>query len=87
MSDVREVRVGKGVFAFDGRVLEVFGGGNESRRFHVATIEALRRDGSALEVKVRGEPNTYFSLKADDPAAIEALLADVEAAIAAGGGA
>jgi hypothetical protein len=83
-----EVRLADGaIFAFDGRVLEVFGQG-DARRIHVATIEKLGRSGAMLEVKISGESDTYFRCEEDDPrrAAFEDLLADVEAARAGGGG-
>jgi hypothetical protein len=89
-----EVVLGSGIVSFDGRVLEFFGQGNPSRRIHVATIERLeasdgRFTGSTLKIEVRGEPDTYYSLGADDAqrAELEALLAKVNAARSAGGGA
>jgi hypothetical protein len=85
-----EVRLAEVIMSFDGRVLEFFGQGNQSRRIHVATIEKIeaadgRLTGSALQIKVRGESDTYYSLEGDDAqrAALDALLAKVEAARAA----
>jgi hypothetical protein len=79
-----EVRLAQVIVAFDGRVLEFFGQGDTSRRIHVATIERIERSegrftGSMLQIKVRGESDTYFSLEVQR-AALEALLAKVEAA-------
>ena len=89
-----EVVLASGIVSFDGRVLEFFGQGNPSRRIHVATIERLetsdgRFTGSTLRIDVRGEPDTYYSLQADDAqrAELDALLAKVEAARSGGGGA
>ena len=86
-----EVRLAEVIVSFDGRVLEFFGQGNQSRRIHVATIEKIeasdgRFTGSALQIKVRGESDTYYSLEGDDGqrAALEALLAKVEAARSGG---
>jgi hypothetical protein len=88
-----EVRLGDLVIAFDGRVIEFFGEGNASRRIHVATIEEIgasdgRFTGAMLQIKVRGESDTYYSLNGDDAqrAALEALLAQVEATRSTGGG-
>jgi len=82
-----EVRLAEVIVWFDGRVLEFFGQGNQSRRIHVATIEKIetsdgRLMGSALQLGVRGESDTYYSLEGDDEqrAELEALLAKVEAA-------
>jgi hypothetical protein len=82
-----EVRLAEVIVSFDGRVLEFFGQGNQSRRIHVATIEKIetsegRFTGSALQIKVRGESGTYYSLEGDDAqrAELEALLAKVDAA-------
>jgi hypothetical protein len=90
---VEEVRVGDTIVSFDGRVLEFFGQGNASRRFHVATIEKLetsegRFTGSMLQVEVRGESDTYFGLEGDDAqrAELDALLAKVNAARSSGAG-
>jgi hypothetical protein len=87
MSDsLEEVVLGNGIVSFDGRVLELFGQGDASRRIHVATIERIeasegRFTGSILHIKVRGESDTYFSLEADDAQRreFEALLAKVQA--------
>jgi hypothetical protein len=88
-----EVRLAEVIVSFDGRVLEFFGQGDASRRIHVATIESIgasdgRFTGSLLQVKVRGESDTYFGIEGDDAqrAALEALLAKVEAARAAEAG-
>jgi hypothetical protein len=88
-----EVRLGDLVVAFDGRVLEFFGEGTSSRRIHIATIERIeategRFTGSALQVQVRGESDTYYSLAGDDAqrADFDALLAKVNAVRPPGGG-
>ena len=88
-----EVVLASGIVSFDGRVLEFFGQGNPSRRIHVATIKRLetsdgRFTGSTLKIEVRGEPDIYYSLGADDAqrAELEALLAKVNAARSAGEG-
>jgi hypothetical protein len=90
---VEEVTVGDMIVSFDGRVLEFFGQGNASRRIHVETIEAIetaegRFAGSSVQIKVRGESDTYFSLDGDDGqrGELEALLARVKAARSRGGG-
>ena len=89
-----EVVLASGIVSFDGRVLEFFGQGNPSRRIHVATIERLetsdgRFTGSTLRIDVRGEPDTYYNIQADDAqrAELEALLARVNAARSGGVGA
>ena len=71
-----EVRIGGTIVAFDGRVLELFGQGNQSRRIHVDTIEKVDLSGSLLQIKVRGESDTFFELEGDESerAAVEALL-------------
>lgn len=79
---VDEVRLADGaMIAFDGRVLEVFGQGNESRRIHVATIERFEASGSMLEIKVRGESDTFFGIEVDEAqrGALDALLSRVRA--------
>jgi hypothetical protein len=90
---LEEVALEKAIVSFDGRVLEFFGQGNASRRIHVATIEKIERSdgrftGSILQLKVRGESDTYFDIEADEVQrdALEVLLAKVEAARSAGGG-
>jgi hypothetical protein len=86
---VEEVRMADGaIFAFDGRVLEIFGQGTDSRRIHAATIEKLETSESMLEVKPRGESGTFFGIEGDQAqrAALGGLLARVQAASSVGGG-
>lgn len=48
---MREVALGLGVIAFDGRVLELFGFGEQgSRRYHLAEIRAIGLDGPMLSI-------------------------------------
>jgi hypothetical protein len=87
MSDVREVRLKAGIVAWDGRILEFFVQGDFSRRFHIGTVEELKRSGSTLKVKVRGDAGAYYELETDDDVGLEALLAEAEQARVMGGSA
>ena len=85
MSELREVKLKEGLVTFDGRILEFFGQGERSRRFHIGTIEELKRSGSTLAVKVRGESGTFYGLETDDDVGLESLLAEAEQARIMGG--
>jgi hypothetical protein len=87
MSDVREVRLKDSIVTFDGRVLEFFGQDSPSRRFHIGTVEELKRSGATLEVRIRGGSSWSYDLETDDGVGLEALLAEAEQARVMGGSA
>ncbi|MGA8217296.1 MAG: hypothetical protein WB771_01930 [Solirubrobacterales bacterium] len=93
MSDDRElieVRLGDQVLAFDGRVVEEFGGGRKDseRRLHVALIEKIEAKavGSRASLKINGggSARIIWAGKAD-PETLERLQELVAAIRAATG--
>ncbi len=86
---MREVRAGRHVLTFDGRVLEVFNGSDGSVRVHVARMRLKVSEGrkGRLVVEVTAErrntPRAVFDVDAEERAAFEPFIAQVRAAAAA----
>lgn len=87
MSDQREVKLAIGLIAFDGRVLELFGVGGNSRRIHLTTVEGIKLEqrrimGRTLTIQVEGQGETEVPIMADESqaAALDELVSTVDAA-------
>jgi hypothetical protein len=86
--DYTEVVLKKGVLSFDGRVVELFGYGNqETQRWHVTQIEAIgvtiaKMFGSVLQVELSDGPSYSCNLKLEesDQPAVKDLLDRVRTA-------
>ncbi len=87
-AEVTEVRLGDQILAFDGRVVEEFGGGRKDseRRIHAGLIQKIdaKAVGSraALTIKAGGSAKIVWAgkLDADTLERLQALVAEIRAA-------